>query len=133
MFIIIKLTIQLCDHASQKNPLNSLIARCSKCLSPPFMAECAESFEVMFGKLLTKIIYKTISCTIADDAKGQYREFLKRLRKTSLNFLNSTNETKDLTPSLEISCWELQNTKACVKFSNYIDSFPGIVKIVSFL
>ena len=86
MFLIIKLTIQLCAHASQKSPLNSLIARCSKCLSPPFMAECAESFEVMFGKLLTKIIYKTISCTIADDAKGQYREFLKAVKENKSEF-----------------------------------------------
>ena len=63
--------VQLCAHASKTSPLNSLIARCTKCLSPPFMAECAESCEVMFDKLLTKMVsYKTISRTVADDAKG---------------------------------------------------------------
>ena len=46
----------------KKSPLNSLISRCSKCLSPLFTAECAESCEI-------------ILCTVADDAKGQCRKF----------------------------------------------------------
>ena len=61
------------------------------------MAECAESCEVMFGNLLTKMVsYKTISCTLAGDAKGQYRKFLKVVKENKSEFSEFNKRDKRL-------------------------------------
>ena len=72
--------IKMCTHLKEKT--------CLKCLSPSYMVECSEACEILFQKLLEKLIrYKKIVPSIADDAKMEYSWFVSTiLRKTAMNF-----------------------------------------------
>ena len=50
-----KFIVSLCSHAMDTSPMNYIFARCLKCLSPQYMAKCAESCEAMVEKLLSKM------------------------------------------------------------------------------
>ena len=63
----------LCSHAVEKSPLRSLFARCLKCLSPNFMVESSRSCELMFEKILEKLVsYKQLPIREADAAKFEF-------------------------------------------------------------
>ena len=67
----------LCSHAVGKSPLRSLFPRCLKCLSPNFMVESSRSCELMFEKILEKLVsYKQLSNREADAAKLEFSNFL---------------------------------------------------------
>ena len=65
-----KLLASLCYQAMEKSPLRYFFARCLKGLSPNFMVESSRSCELMFEKLLEKLVsYKRLTSREADAAK----------------------------------------------------------------
>lgn len=53
--------ISMCSHITEKRPLSSLMARCLRSLLPTYMVESPEAFELLFDKMLLKLVsYKTI-------------------------------------------------------------------------
>ena len=74
--------IEMCTHLKEKSPLKSVFARCLKCLSPSYMVECPEACEILFQKLLERLVsYKKIVPSIADDAKMEYSWFVSTIVK----------------------------------------------------
>ena len=56
--------------------------RCLKSLSPTYMVECSEASELMFEKLLTKLVeYKKNKPSVADQAKFEFSRFMSTLVK----------------------------------------------------
>ena len=78
----------MCTHLKEKNPLKSVFARCLKCLSPSYLIECSESCEILFQRLVEKLVsYEKIFPPIADDAKMEYSWFVSTIvKKTAMNF-----------------------------------------------
>ena len=85
----------LCSHAVEKSPLRSLFARCLKCLSPNFMVESSRSCELMFEKILGKLVsYKQLPSREADAAKLEFSNFLSTTVKENKNsFVKFDKET----------------------------------------
>ena len=53
------------------------------------MAECTESCDLMFGKLLMKAVsYKIINPSLADNCKSQYSKFISLTKEYKPDFLN---------------------------------------------
>ena len=86
--------IEMCTHFKEKSPLKSVFARFLKCLSPIYMVECSEACEILFQKLLEKLVsYKKIVPSIADDAKMEYSWFVSTIvKKNSDEFLSFKKE-----------------------------------------
>ena len=78
----------------RKNPLKFVFARCLKYLSPSYRVKCSEACEILFQKLLEKLVsYKKIVSSIADDAKMEYSWFASTIvKKNSDEFLSSKKE-----------------------------------------
>ena len=55
-----KFLIEMCTHLKEKIPLKSVFARSFKCLSPRYMMECSEACEILFQKLLKKLVTRRI-------------------------------------------------------------------------
>ena len=76
----------MCTQLKEKSPLKSGFARCLKCFSPSYMVECSETCEILFQKLLEKLVsYKKIVSSIADDAKMEYSWFISTIVKKNNN------------------------------------------------
>ena len=52
--------IDICTHLKEKSSLKSVFARCLKCLSPSYMVECCEACEILFLKLLEKLVTRRL-------------------------------------------------------------------------
>ena len=55
-----KFLIEMCAHLKEKSPLKSVFARSFKCLSPSYMVECSKACEILFQKLLKKLVTRRI-------------------------------------------------------------------------
>ena len=73
----------------------SVYYRCMKCLWPLYIVECSEASELMFEKLLTKLVeYKKIKPSVADQAKFEFPDFMSTLVKENRDeFLAFRKET----------------------------------------
>ena len=58
-----------------------MFAKCLKCLSPSYMVECSKACEILFQKLLEKLVSYKIVPSIADDAKMEYSWFVSTIVK----------------------------------------------------
>ena len=64
------------DEEFTKSGLMFIIGACSV-LSPTYMVECSEASELMFEKLLAKLVeYKKILPSLADQAKYKFSHFM---------------------------------------------------------
>ena len=52
--------IKKCIHLKEKSPLKSVFARCLKCLSPSCMVKYSEAGEILFQKLLGKVVTRRL-------------------------------------------------------------------------
>ena len=65
-----------CTHTMEKSTMNSLFHRYLRCLSPNYMADCPETCEALFQKILEKVVAcKHLPAKEADLAKLQYLHF----------------------------------------------------------
>jgi hypothetical protein len=80
----------LCTHLMEKSPVKSFFARCLRCLSPNYIAECSETCEKLFDRILSKLVsYKLITPDTADRSKSQYNKFTTTVVKENKpEFLN---------------------------------------------
>ena len=89
--------VALCKHMMEKCPLNSFFARCMICLSPAYMVESPEACELLFEKLLMKLVTYKVSGSVADKAKLQYSNFISTVVKEDRDeFLGFKKETDRL-------------------------------------
>ena len=90
--------VGLCCHMMEKSPLNSIMSRCLRAMSPICMAENPEQAEVYFNTLLRKLVaYKKVLPTVADNAKTQYADFLGTVVKENHeSFISFKKETERL-------------------------------------
>ena len=74
---------------------------CLKSLSPTYMVECSEGSELMFEKLLTKLVeYKKNKPSVADQAKFEFSRFMSTLVKENRDeFIAFRKETDRLDES----------------------------------
>ena len=78
-----------CSHAMEKSPPQSLFARYLKCLSPNFMVESSKFCELMFEKILERIV-----SYFADAAKFQFSHFLSTtVKENKDSFVKLDKET----------------------------------------
>ena len=70
--------------------------RCLKSLSPTYMVECSEASELMFEKLLTKLVeYKKNKPSVADQAKFEFSRFMSTLVKENRDEFTAFREETD--------------------------------------
>ena len=97
--------VQICSHMIEKSPLTSHIARCLRCLSPTYLAECPEACEILFDKILTKLIsYKRITSAVADQSKSGYRKFIKTSVKEKKSEFVNYDKTEQRLDKFYINC-----------------------------
>ena len=73
-----KLLSTLCNHIREKSLLNSYFARCTRSLSPLYLAKVPESIEMYFSGLLSKLVeYKQIKPSEADVVKEGLNHFVR--------------------------------------------------------
>ena len=102
--------IEMCTHLKEKSPLKSVFARCLKCLSPSYMVECPEACEILFQKLLERLVsYKKIVPSIADDAKMEYSWFVSVIVKKNSDEFLSFKKEKD---RLDVFLWRYIGAKS---------------------
>ena len=76
--------------------MNSLFACCLCCLSPNYTADCPETCEALFQKIIKKIVtYKHLGAKEADLAKLQYSAFLSNIIKVNKNDLGKFSKVTD--------------------------------------
>ena len=81
-------------HLTEKSPLSSYFARCLRCLSPVVIADCPNTSETAFEKVLPTLVNsKTITLTVADNAKSEYRKCVTKIvNERKFDFLNFDKE-----------------------------------------
>ena len=86
-----KILSTLCNHILEKSPLNSYLVRCTRSLSPLYLAEAPESSEKYFSGLLSKLVeYTQIKPSEADVAKEEFSNLYALLYwRTRYIFLNT--------------------------------------------
>ena len=102
--------IEMCTHFKEKSPLKSVFARFLKCLSPIYMVECSEACEILFQKLLEKLVsYKKIVPSMADDAKMEYSWFVSTIVKKNSDEFLSFKKGED---RLDVLLWRYTGAKS---------------------
>ena len=102
--------MEMCTHLKEKSPLKSVFARCLKCLSPSYMVEYSEACEILFQKLLEKLVsYEKIVPSIADDAKMEYSGFVSVIVKKNSDEFLSFKKEKD---RLDVFLWRYIGAKS---------------------
>ena len=102
--------MEMCIHLKEKSPLKSVFARCLKCLSPSYMVEYSEACEILFQKLLEKLVsYEKIVPSIADDAKMEYSGFVSVIVKKNSDEFLSFKKEKD---RLDVFLWRYIGAKS---------------------
>ena len=86
----------LCNHILEKSPLNSYFARCTRSLSPLYLAEAPESSEKYFSGLLSKLVeYKQIKPFVADVAKEEFSDFVRFVVRENKVYFSEYNFDSD--------------------------------------
>ena len=105
-----------------KSPLTYHFARCLRCLSPAYMVECRESCELLFQKILEKLVsFHRISGAVADEAKQQYNQFISVVVRESQDQFMSFDKELD---RLDTFLW---------KFLSPSSSFGSLTNVVKML
>ena len=77
-----KFVSTLCNHISEKSPLNSYFARLVQCLNRINLAEIPEFSERRFHNILQKLVdCKQITSSLADKAKQEFRKFKSNIAR----------------------------------------------------
>ena len=85
----------LCSHAIEKSLLRSLFVRCLKCFSPNFLVESSRSCELMFEKILEKLVScKQLPSREADETKLEFSNFLSTTVKENKDSFVKFNKDK---------------------------------------
>ena len=106
----------------EKSPFQSFFARCLKCVSLNFMVESPRSCELMFEKIVKKLVsYKQLPNREADAAKLEFSNFLSTTVKENKNsFVKFGKETNNVDTFIwqfflipkNLSCYE-RCSKCC--------------------
>ena len=118
----VKFLATMCHHMLQNSPLKIPFVRWCHCLNPLYMSDNPDACRKLFDSLLEKlVVQKRFTTNFADDAKKEYKDFLKVVVKPNNRLFMDYNMDKERLDDF------------FMKFLNGVNRFSKIAEVVKFV